>query len=75
MSGEVFYGRSVCQSEGSRTAEGIVGRWTADGLKFLLRARKLITVLDLWIVVKEKGAKISDLRECYLHPLVILQDL
>ena len=35
MSGEVFYGRSVCQLEGSRTAEGIVGRQTADGGKFL----------------------------------------
>ena len=32
MSGEVFYGRSV----GSRTAEGRVGRRTADGRKFLL---------------------------------------
>ena len=39
MSGEVFYGRSVRRSEGSRTAKGIVGRRTADRLKFLLLFR------------------------------------
>ena len=36
MSGEVFYGRTVRRSEGSRMAKGIVGRQTADGRKFLL---------------------------------------
>ena len=36
MSGEVFYGQSVFLSEGSRTAEGIVRRRTADRRKFLL---------------------------------------
>ena len=39
MSREVFYGRTVCRSEGSRTAKGIVGRRTAVGRKFLLLFR------------------------------------
>ena len=39
LSGEVFYGRSVCRSEGSRTSEGIVVRQTADGWKFWLLFR------------------------------------
>ena len=39
MSGEVFYGRTVRQLEGSRTAKGIVGRRTADERKFLLLFR------------------------------------
>ena len=39
MSREVFYGRSVRRSEGSRTAKGIVGRRMADGRKFLLLFR------------------------------------
>ena len=36
MSGEVFYGRIVRWSEGSRAAKGIVGRRTEDSWKFLL---------------------------------------
>ena len=39
MSGEVFYGRTVHKSEGSRTAKSIVGRRMADGQKFLLLFR------------------------------------
>ena len=42
--GEVFYGRTVRRSEGSRTAKGIVGRrmalsdggWRTDGFYFFL---------------------------------------
>ena len=47
MSREVFYGRSVRRSEGSRTAKGIVRRRTADGRKFLLlfRTAQFITRL------------------------------
>ena len=36
MSGEVFYGRSVRRSEGSRTAKGIVGRRTDESFYFFL---------------------------------------
>ena len=36
MSGEVFYGRTVRRSEGSRTAKGIVGRRTVGSFYSIL---------------------------------------
>ena len=36
MSGEVFYGRLICRSEGIRTVEGIVGRRTDGSFDFSL---------------------------------------
>ena len=50
MSREVFYGRSIRPSKGSRMAKGIVGWRTADGRKFLLlfrTARQIVESIDL----------------------------
>ena len=57
MSGEVFYGRLVGRSEGSRTAKGIVGRRMADGLKFLLLFRTALFKTAIKIFVPDSAKK------------------
>ena len=54
MSGEVFYGRSVRQSEGSWTAKGIVGQRSADGRKFLLLFRTTLSTLLSYVKMKNE---------------------
>ena len=45
MSGEVFYGRSVRRSEGSRAAKGIVGRLTDGSFYFFLEPPQMNQLL------------------------------
>ena len=62
MSGEVFYGRTVRRSEGSRTAKGIVGWQTVGSFYFFLEPPHLNRHwIDsqgrVYILVKTKSVK------------------
>ena len=64
MSGEVFYGRTVRQSEGSQTAKGIVGRRADGSFYFFLEPPPACAILiltwccssDLWQTERTKLA-------------------
>ena len=63
MSGEVFYGLSVCRSEGHQTAEGIVGQRTADRRKFLPLFR---TALNFYQSINSKRCvSIKNDKSCF----------